>query len=75
MPMIIVRFLTPREDEGLRPRIAELARNLAQERLGKDLGVAAVLVEAADLQKLVHRGRKAGPGRTDGVLARRHAGK
>jgi 4-oxalocrotonate tautomerase len=48
MPMITVRYMTPKEGEDLRPRIADLAAALAHEKLGKDLGVTAVLVEAAD---------------------------
>lgn len=50
MPMITVRYTTPREDADLRPRIAEMAARLAHEKLGKDPGVTAVLVEAADPQ-------------------------
>ena len=48
MPMITVRFVTPQESEDVRPRIAKLAASLAHEKLGKDPGVTAVLVEAAD---------------------------
>ncbi|GGF11610.1 4-oxalocrotonate tautomerase [Aliidongia dinghuensis] len=50
MPMITVRYVTPKEGEDLRPRIAELAVRLGHEKLGKDPGVTAVLVEAADPQ-------------------------
>jgi 4-oxalocrotonate tautomerase len=48
MPMITIRYMTPEQGEDLRPHIAELAARLAHEKLGKDLGVTAVLVEAAD---------------------------
>jgi 4-oxalocrotonate tautomerase len=48
MPMITVRYVTPQHDEDLRPRIAALASRLSHEKLGKDPGVTAVLVEAAD---------------------------
>lgn len=47
MPMITVRYVTPQEGEDLRPRIAALASRLSHEKLGKDPGVTAVLVEAA----------------------------
>jgi len=48
MPMITVRYMSPEPGEDLRPRIAELAARLAHEKLGKDPGVTAVLVETAD---------------------------
>jgi 4-oxalocrotonate tautomerase len=48
MPMITVRYVTPQEGEDLRPRIAALASRLSHEKLGKDPGVTAVLVEAAN---------------------------
>jgi 4-oxalocrotonate tautomerase len=48
MPMITVRYVTPREIEDPRPDIAALAARLGHEILGKDAGVTAVLVEAAD---------------------------
>ncbi len=48
MPMINVRYVTPKAGNDLRQRIAELAVRLAHEKLGKDPGVTAVLVEAAD---------------------------
>ena len=50
MPMITVRYVRPNDGEDVRPRIAELAARLAHEELGKDPGVTAVLVEAADPQ-------------------------
>ena len=48
MPMIIVRYVTPESRSGLREQVAELARSLGQEVLGKDPNVTAVLVEEAD---------------------------
>lgn len=48
MPMITVRYVTPKAGDDLRRPIADLAARLAHERLGKDPGVTAVLVEAAD---------------------------
>lgn len=48
MPMIIVRYVTPDPRPDLRARIAGLAARLGAEKLGKDPGVTAVLVEPAD---------------------------
>lgn len=48
MPMITVRYVTPARHPELRAAIAALAARLAAERLGKDPGVTAVLVEPAD---------------------------
>lgn len=48
MPMITVRYVTPKAGDDLRQRIAELASRLSHEKLGKDPGVTALLVEAAD---------------------------
>lgn len=48
MPMITIRYVTPRPRSELRPRIAQLAARLGAEHLGKDEGVTAVLVEEAD---------------------------
>ena len=48
MPMIAVRYVTPRPRPDLREQIASLASRLAAECLGKDPGVTAVLVEPAD---------------------------
>src|SRR5579875_2201886 len=48
MPMITVRYVTPNPRPELDGRIAALAARLGAERLGKDPGVTAVLVEAAD---------------------------
>jgi 4-oxalocrotonate tautomerase len=46
--MITVRYVTPSPRPDLRPRIAELAARLGAEKLGKDPGVTAVLVEPAE---------------------------
>jgi len=48
MPMITVRYIPTQAGGDLRRPIAELAARLAHEKLGKDLSVTAVLVEAAD---------------------------
>lgn len=48
MPMIIVRYVTPTPRPDLRARIAELAARLGSEKLGKDPGVTAMLIEEAD---------------------------
>lgn len=48
MPMITVRYVTPKADHDLRRQIADVASRLAHEKLGKDRSVTAVLVEAAD---------------------------
>lgn len=48
MPMITVRYVTPKSRPELRPQIAALAARLGAEHLGKDQSVTAVLVEAAD---------------------------
>jgi 4-oxalocrotonate tautomerase len=48
MPMITIRYVTPQPRDDLRPAIAALAARLGAECLGKDPGVTAVLVEAAD---------------------------
>jgi 4-oxalocrotonate tautomerase len=48
MPMITVRYVTPEPRPELRSHIAALASQLSSEHLGKDRGVTAVLVEAAD---------------------------
>ena len=48
MPMITVRYVTPKATPELRPRIAALAARLSAEHLGKDPAVTAVLVEPAD---------------------------
>ncbi|MGY4395454.1 4-oxalocrotonate tautomerase [Sphingomonas sp. UYAg733] len=48
MPMIAVRYVTPKPRPELRPRIAELVARLGAKKLGKDPSVTAVLVEPAD---------------------------
>ena len=48
MPMIVVRYVTPQSRPELREKIADVASRLGSERLGKDRGVTAVLVEEAD---------------------------
>ncbi|WP_430911025.1 tautomerase family protein [Methylobacterium sp. sgz302541] len=48
MPMITIRYVTPSPRPELRKDIAALASRLGAERLGKDQGVTAVLVEEAD---------------------------
>ena len=44
MPMITVRYVTPKSRPELRPQIAALAARLGAEHLGKDQSVTAVLV-------------------------------
>lgn len=48
MPMITIRYVTPRPRPELRGEIAALAARLGADRLGKDPGVTAVLVEPAE---------------------------
>jgi 4-oxalocrotonate tautomerase len=48
MPMITVRYVTPKARPELRSEIAGLAARLGAEQLGKDPGVTAVLVEPVD---------------------------
>lgn len=48
MPMITVRYVTPKGRPELRQQIAMLAARLSAEYLGKDRNVTAALVEAAD---------------------------
>lgn len=50
MPMIILRYVTPRPRPELRAELAALASRLTATCLGKDPGVTAVLVEEADPQ-------------------------
>lgn len=47
MPMITVRYVTPRPKPELRKEIAAVAAGLTATHLGKDPGVTAVLVEEA----------------------------
>jgi 4-oxalocrotonate tautomerase len=58
MPMISIRYVTPRPRPELAPEIAALAARLAAERLGKDPGVTAVLVEEAAPQTWFIAGRR-----------------
>lgn len=48
MPMITVRYVTPQPRPQLRDEIAAFASQMGAERLGKDPGITAVLVEEAD---------------------------
>ncbi|QND66395.1 4-oxalocrotonate tautomerase family protein [Mesorhizobium loti] len=48
MPMITVRYVTPKSQPELRGRVATLAAELGAQLLGKDPKVTAVLVEAAE---------------------------
>lgn len=48
MPMITVRYVTPRPRPELRSQVAALVARLAAERLDKDPNVTAVLVETAE---------------------------
>ena len=48
MPMITVRYVTPKPRPEVRPKIAELVTRLGADKLGKDPNVTAVLVEEAD---------------------------
>jgi 4-oxalocrotonate tautomerase len=50
MPMITVRYVTSSPQPELGAKIAELVARLGDEKLGKDPGVTAVLVEPADRQ-------------------------
>ncbi|WP_076861084.1 tautomerase family protein [Bradyrhizobium mercantei] len=58
MPMIIIRYVTPKAGLELRPQIAELAARLGAEKLGKDPDVTAVLVEPADPQSWLIAGKR-----------------
>ncbi len=58
MPMISVRYVTPVPQPELRSEIAALAARLGAERLGKDPGVTAVLVEPADPEGWFIAGRR-----------------
>jgi 4-oxalocrotonate tautomerase len=48
MPMITVRYVTPKDAPEMPGKIAALASHLAAEQLKKDPKVTAVLVEGAD---------------------------
>jgi 4-oxalocrotonate tautomerase len=56
--MITVRYVTPQPQPELRSRIAQLASRLGAEKLGKDAGVTAVLVEEADPEGWFIAGKK-----------------
>ena len=58
MPMITVRYVTPKPRPELRPQLAALAARLGAEHLGKDQSVTAVLVEAADPEGWFIAGRR-----------------
>src|ERR1700760_3924473 len=58
MPMITIRYVTPQPRPELRPKLAELARRLGSEVLGKDPGVTAVLVEPADPESWFIAGKR-----------------
>ncbi|MBP0444906.1 tautomerase family protein [Roseomonas sp. SSH11] len=57
MPMITIRYAAPGEGAGTRAQLAALASRLAAERLGKDPGVTAVLVEPARAEDWFVAGR------------------
>lgn len=57
MPMITVRYVTPKARPELRPEIAALAARLAGEQLGKDPAITAVLIEPADPESWFIGGR------------------
>lgn len=48
MPMITVRYVTPKSDPSLRTAMAAAIPALSAAYLGKDPGVTAILVEPAD---------------------------
>jgi 4-oxalocrotonate tautomerase len=56
--MITVRYVTPQARPQLRAEIAALSARLAAERLGKDPGVTAVLVEPADPESWFIAGKR-----------------
>ncbi|HEY0292931.1 MAG TPA: 4-oxalocrotonate tautomerase family protein [Hansschlegelia sp.] len=58
MPMIIVRYVTPRPQAVLKEAVAALASRVAAEHLGKDPAVTAVLVEEAQAQDWFVAGRR-----------------
>ncbi len=59
MPMIQVRYVAPEPPRPeLRGEVAVLAARLGKERLGKDPGVTAVLVEPADPESWFVAGRR-----------------
>src|SRR5690349_6297028 len=58
MPMITVRYVTPKSDPSLRTAIAEAVPKLSAEHLGKDPGVTAILVVLADPEGWFIAGRR-----------------
>lgn len=58
MPMITLRYVTPRPRPELRREVAALAARLAAERLAKDPAVTAVLAEPADPEGWFVAGRR-----------------
>jgi 4-oxalocrotonate tautomerase len=56
--MITIRYVTPEPRPELRGEIAALAARLGAEKLGKDPGVTAVLVEPADPEGWFIAGRR-----------------
>ncbi|TDR93115.1 tautomerase family protein [Enterovirga rhinocerotis] len=58
MPMITLRYVTPAPTPSLRTAIAMEVPKLSCEHLGKDAGVTAILVEAADPDGWFVAGRK-----------------
>ncbi len=57
MPMITLRYAVPGEQPVSPQALADQATRLAAERLGKDPGVTAVLVEPADTERWFVGGR------------------
>ena len=58
MPMITIRYVTPNPRPELREELARAAAALGASALGKDPGVTAVLVEAADPEGWFVAGRR-----------------
>lgn len=58
MPMITVRYVTPKADPSLRTAIAMAVPELSTTHLGKDPGVTAILVEPADPEAWFVAGRQ-----------------
>jgi 4-oxalocrotonate tautomerase len=58
MPMTTVRYVTPKTRPELRSEIAGLVARLAAEKLGKDPGVAIVLVEPAEPESWIIAGKR-----------------
>ena len=58
MPMITVRYITPREGEDVHPHVAELPSRRAHGKLSKDQSVTAVLVEPENPQNWFIAGQR-----------------